>query len=109
MLYHYVHIDVGQGVLVAAPGRPPSDPIMQAFRLACRSIHAVLQNTVRFRYAQSEMANIVAGHANKSASAATATHQSRSGTAMAIKEHGILMSMPDEAASDGCTEFWVIG
>lgn len=96
VLYHYVHIDCGQGIFVAAPGRPPGDPIMQAFRRACRTIHAVLQATVRIRYAQAQ----------------APTQPAAQRALVAIKEHGILLSLPDDAGqatATTTTEFWVIG
>lgn len=90
VLYHFVHVDCGQGVFVAAPGRTPTDPILQAFRIACQSIHAVLQRTVRFRFMQ-----------------AVPTQP----TAQRALEHGILMQLPPKSSStdEAVTEFWVIG
>lgn len=106
MLYHYVHIDCGQGVFVAAPGRTPTDPIMVAFRSACRRIHAVLQNTLRARFA-------LAQHAAVQASGGGGGGHQQQRALVAIKEHGILMSVPNGTGADGnrtdCTDFWVIG
>lgn len=105
VLYHYVHIDCGQGVFVAAPGRTPTDPIMVAFRSSCRRIHAVLQNTVRARYALSN----AAVQLPQQQAAGGGGGQQRA--LVAIKEHGILMSVPNGADGSGSdsTEFWVIG
>lgn len=47
VLYHYVQVDVGHGTFLASTNVSPTEPIIQAFRRACISIHSVLQNTVK--------------------------------------------------------------
>lgn len=47
VLYHYVQMDIGHGTIMASTSVSPSEPIIQAFRRACLSIHDVLQNTIR--------------------------------------------------------------
>lgn len=48
VLFHYVQIEVGQGILLAPTGLASNDPIISAFRKTSLLIHNILQNTIRF-------------------------------------------------------------
>lgn len=48
VLFHYVQIEVGQGILLAPTGLVSNDPIIRAFRKTALLIHNILQNTIRF-------------------------------------------------------------
>lgn len=47
VLFYYVQVDVGQGILLAPSGQPSKDSVLSAFRKACLLIHTILQNTIR--------------------------------------------------------------
>lgn len=90
VLFHYVQLDVGEGLLMA-PTVNIHPMILEAFRNAAHSIHEVLQNTIRFRQ---QLALEVAKPAiNKSS--------------VAVKEHGVLISAA--IGQEETLEFWVIG
>lgn len=90
VLFHYVQLDVGEGLLMA-PTVKIHPIVLEAFRNAAHSIHEVLQNTIRFR--QQLAQEVTQPGINKSS--------------VAIKEHGVLISaaINEEEAVD----FWVIG
>lgn len=44
VIYHYVHLDVGTGMILSPP-EIGMDAIVKNFRNACYLIHGVLQNT----------------------------------------------------------------
>lgn len=92
VLFHYVQIEVGEGYILS-PTNVLDNHIVQTFRRTCQLIHAVLQNTIKFRQILSEDA------VNKPNSG----HRSL----VAIKEHGVLVNLRNEKGE--LVEFWVIG
>ncbi|XP_037048340.1 protein inturned [Bradysia coprophila] len=94
VLFHYVQLEIGQGVLLSSTGASKSSTIIKSFRKACLLIHTILQNTIRFRFLLSQESN------NK-----PNWHRSL----VAIKEHGILISIDDPENANDPVEFWVIG
>ncbi|KAJ6645236.1 Protein inturned, partial [Pseudolycoriella hygida] len=93
VLFHYVQLEIGQGVLLSSTGTSKNSSIIQSFRKACLLIHTILQNTLRFRYLLSQEINKPNWHRSL----------------VAIKEHGTLISIEDSEDSNGSVEFWVIG
>lgn len=47
MLFHYVEVEVGDGILLSPTTIQAAGQIIPAFRKACLLIHNVLQNTIR--------------------------------------------------------------
>lgn len=47
VLFHYVQLEIGQGVLLSSTGASTNSPIIKSFRKACLLIHTILQNTIR--------------------------------------------------------------
>lgn len=47
VLFHYVQLEIGQGVLLSSTGASKTSLIIQSFRKACLLIHTILQNTIR--------------------------------------------------------------
>lgn len=47
MLFHYVEVEVGDGILLSPTTIQSAGQIIPAFRKACLLIHSVLQNTIR--------------------------------------------------------------
>lgn len=90
VLFHYVQIELGEAYLLA-PTNIIDNQIITTFRKTCLLIHTVLQNTLKFRQILSEDGNKPNSHRSL----------------VAIKEHGILVSMKSEKGE--LIEFWVIG
>lgn len=47
VLFHYVQLEIGQGVLLSSTGVSKNSSIIRSFRKACLLIHTILQNTIR--------------------------------------------------------------
>lgn len=97
LLYYFVQLEMGDGVFLAPAvnlSNAKHDLILNTFRKTCTIIHNTLQNTKKFR-------DILSNEANKIAN----THRSL----VAIKEQGMLMSVPKEGGTSDRVEFWVLG
>ncbi|XP_063698135.1 protein inturned [Culicoides brevitarsis] len=93
LLFHFVQVEFGDGVLIAPTVQSNFAAISNAFRKTCVVVHHVLQNTVKFRKI---LANNEPNWNQRSM--------------VAIKEHGVLIQ--SATASQKKTkneEFWVIG
>lgn len=47
ILFHYVQIEVGEGILLAPTNTSSSSIVIGHFRRTCLIIHKILQNTMR--------------------------------------------------------------
>ncbi|EAT41008.1 AAEL007317-PA, partial [Aedes aegypti] len=97
LLYYFVQLEMGDGVFLAPTVILPNakhDLLLNTFRKTCTIIHNTLQNTKKFR-------DILSNETNKIAN----THRSL----VAIKEQGMLMSVPKEGTTSDRVEFWVLG
>ncbi|XP_058462293.1 protein inturned [Malaya genurostris] len=97
LLYYFVQLEMGDGIFLApvlSTAIMKHDIIMNTFRKTCTIIHNTLQNTKRFRDLLSRSSNKIGN-----------THRSL----VAIKEQGMLMSVPKETTSNEKIEFWVLG
>ncbi|XP_058831781.1 protein inturned [Topomyia yanbarensis] len=97
LLYYFVQLENGDGIFLApvlSSTNVKHDTIMNTFRKTSTLIHNTLQNTKRFR-------DLLSNDSNKVAS----THRSL----VAIKEQGMLMSVPKETTPSERIEFWVLG
>ncbi|XP_065081947.1 protein inturned [Ochlerotatus camptorhynchus] len=97
LLYYFVQLEMGDGIFLAPVLSLPTakhDLILNTFRKTCTIIHNTLQNTKKFR-------DILANESNKIAN----THRSL----VAIKEQGMLMSVPKDGSTNERIEFWVLG
>lgn len=93
VLFHYVQLDVGEGILMA-PTVKIHPVILKAFRTAAHAIHEVLQNTIRFRQQLAQEGSKATGISKSS---------------VAVKEHGMLISASAGGEEEDEASFWVIG
>ncbi|CAG9860502.1 unnamed protein product [Phyllotreta striolata] len=99
ILYHYVQLDLSQGILLCPPESKYPTPtynfIINCFRRISLKIHSLFQNTVRFKNMPPQ--DIATSVMNKSL--------------VAIKEHGILFECPflDEDGKKSKIKYWVLG
>uniref|UniRef100_A0A336LXM1 CSON007352 protein n=1 Tax=Culicoides sonorensis TaxID=179676 RepID=A0A336LXM1_CULSO len=104
LIFHYIQIEFGDGVLIAPTVQSNFTAISNVFRKTCVIIHQVLQNTVKFRKILAN--NELGQNWNRS-------------SMVAIKEHGVLIQVQgaNSVTSGGgnknnkikSEEFWVIG
>ncbi|XP_055628649.1 protein inturned [Toxorhynchites rutilus septentrionalis] len=97
LLYYFVQLEIGDGLFLAPTFNflhMKHDIIMNTFRKNCTLIHNTLQNTKKFRDFLSNESNRIGN-----------THRSL----VAIKEQGMLMSVPKEGNTSDRVMFWVIG
>ncbi|KAL9705883.1 hypothetical protein quinque_009401 [Culex quinquefasciatus] len=97
LLYYFVQLELGEGVFIAPvlnTLNSKHDIIMNTFQKTCTLIHDTLQNTKKFR-------DLLSNESNKLVN----TQRSL----VAIKEQGMLMSVPKEGSAGERIEFWVLG
>ncbi|XP_063243718.1 protein inturned [Bacillus rossius redtenbacheri] len=103
-LFHYVRLDLTEGVLLCppSPGHAPAPALAEVlhnFRRSCQAIHALLQNTVHFKKLLAQ--DIAQSRINKSL--------------VAVKEHGVLFECArGDAEGAGKRQplplaYWVVG
>ncbi|XP_055534665.1 protein inturned isoform X2 [Wyeomyia smithii] len=96
LLYYFVQMEMGDGFFLApvlSTGQVKHDIIMNTFRKTCTLIHNTLQNTKKFRDLLSNDSKIGYNHRSL----------------VAVKEQGMLMSVPKESNPNERIEFWVLG
>lgn len=93
LLYHFVQLEIGEGILLAPVTQGNSDSIIETFSKTCVLIHGILQNTVKFRQILSKETTKLNSHRSL----------------VAIKEQGLLMTIKNEEGKDECEKFWVVG
>lgn len=93
LIFHYIQIEFGDGVLIVPTLPSNFHSISNVFRKTCVIIHQVLQNTLKFRKI---LANNELG-----------PNWTRS-SMVAIKEHGVLVQVAGSKRAKS-EEFWVIG
>ncbi|XP_053665149.1 protein inturned [Anopheles marshallii] len=96
LLFYYVQLEVGDGYFLAPTingANVKNDIVMNLFRKTCTLIHATFENTKKFR-------NLLSRESSK-------LNTQRS--LVAIKEQGMLLSVPKDHGSGERVEFWVVG
>ncbi|XP_055609541.1 protein inturned [Uranotaenia lowii] len=98
LLFYFVQLEIGDGMFLAPTlnsFNAKHDIIMNTFRKTCTLIHNTLQNTKKFRDLLSNENNKISNTYHRSS--------------VAIKEQGMLMSVPKETNNGERIEFWVLG
>lgn len=114
VLFHYVQIESGEGILLAPPCLQSANLIAYSFQKASILIHNILQNTIRYNgtllihaYMRLTIAFSNAFYRFRHLLSQETTTPNMHRSLVAIKEHGILISCENNSGQQ--MHFWVIG